>query len=131
MSDGGAGRELRMLAVGVDLIEISRIEGVVKRHGERFLKRVFTGRELAYAGGRLSALAARWAAKEAAAKALGTGIGAVSFIEIEVVCDGCGKPELFLHGEAARLAAQRNLKHFALSLSHAGGCALAMVVAQE
>ena len=120
-----------MLAVGVDLIEISRIEGVLKRHGERFLQRVYTERELAYAAGRLSALAARWAAKEATAKALGTGIGAVRFCEIEIVCDGCGKPELYLHGAAAELAAQRHLNRFAVSLSHAGGCALATVVAQE
>ncbi len=120
-----------MLAVGVDLVEISRIEGVLRRHGDRFLKRVYTERELAYAGGRLPALATRWAAKEAAAKALGTGIGAVSFSEIEVVCDGCGKPEVFLRGAAAQLAAQRNLNRFVVSLSHAGGCAMAMVVAQE
>jgi holo-[acyl-carrier protein] synthase len=120
-----------MLAVGVDLIEISRIERVLRRHGQRFLERVFTERELNYAAGRLSALAVRWAAKEATAKALGCGIGAVRFSEIEVVCDGCGKPELYLHGEAARLATQLGLHRFAVSLSHAGGCALATVVAQE
>lgn len=119
-----------MLAVGVDLIEISRIERVVQRHGQRFLGRVFTPGELDYAAGRPSALATRWAAKEATAKALGTGIGAVRFSEIEVVCDNCGKPELHLHGEAARLAAERGLHCFAVSLSHAGGCALATVVAQ-
>jgi holo-[acyl-carrier protein] synthase len=120
-----------MIAVGVDLVEISRIEGVLRRYGERFLRRVYTEQELAYAGGRLAALAARWAAKEATAKALGTGIGAVSFREIEVVCDGCGKPEIFLHHAAAQLATQRNLNRFVVSLSHAGGCAMAMVVAQE
>ncbi len=120
-----------MLAVGVDVIEIGRIARVLERRGERFLSRVYTERELAYAGGRLSALSARWAAKEAAAKALGTGIGAVSFCEIEVVCDASGRPELFLHGAAAQLAAERNLNHFAVSLSHSGECALAMVVAQE
>jgi holo-[acyl-carrier protein] synthase len=119
-----------VIAVGVDLIEISRIEAVLKRHGDRFLYRVYTERELAYAGGRLSALAARWAAKEAAAKALGTGIGQVAFREIEVVCDSQGKPELCLHGNAAHLAVRLNLSQFALSLSHTADFALAFVVAQ-
>jgi holo-[acyl-carrier protein] synthase len=120
-----------MLAVGVDLVEISRIDNAVQHHGERFLRRVYTERELAYARGRLSALAARWAAKEATAKALGTGIGSVSFCDIEVICDDRGRPELHLHGEAACLASQLNLNRFAVSLSHAGGFALAMVVAQD
>ena len=119
-----------MIAVGVDLIEISRIETVVERYGARFLERVYTEGELAYAAGRLSALAARWAAKEAAAKALGTGIGQVAFRELEVVCDAQGKPELRLHGNAAQLAARLNLRQFALSLSHTADYALAFVVAQ-
>jgi holo-[acyl-carrier protein] synthase len=120
-----------MLAVGVDLVEISRIDRAVRQHGDRFLSRVYTERELAYARGRLSALATRWAAKEAAAKALGTGIGSVSFRDIEVICDDHGKPELRLHGEAARLASHMNLSRFAVSLSHTGGFALAMVVARD
>jgi holo-[acyl-carrier protein] synthase len=119
-----------VIAVGVDLIEISRIEAMVERYGDRFLERVYTEGELAYAAGRLSALAARWAAKEAAAKALGTGIGQVAFLELEVVCDAQGKPELWLHGNAARLAARLNLGQFALSLSHTADYALAFVVAQ-
>lgn len=119
-----------MLAVGVDLVEISRIGAILERHGDRFLGRVYTDGELAYAGGRLSALAARWAAKEATAKALGTGIGQVGFQDIEVACDARGKPELVLHGEAARLAARLGLEQFALSLSHTADHALAFVVAQ-
>jgi holo-[acyl-carrier protein] synthase len=119
-----------VIAVGVDLIEISRIEAMVERYGGRFLERIYTERELAYAAGRLSALAARWAAKEAAAKALGTGIGQVAFRELEVVCDAQGKPELSLHGNAARLADRLNLKQFALSLSHTVDYAIAFVVAQ-
>jgi holo-[acyl-carrier protein] synthase len=119
-----------VIAVGVDLIEISRIETMVERYGDRFLERIYTEGELAYAAGRLSALAARWAAKEAAAKALGTGIGQVAFHELEVVCDAQGKPELWLHGNAARLAAHLNLRQFALSLSHTANYALALVVAQ-
>ncbi len=119
-----------MIAVGVDMVEISRIQAVLERQGDRFLRRVYTDRELAYANGRPSALATRWAAKEATAKALGTGIGPVSFREIEVVCDARGKPELYLHGNAARLAARLHLSQFVLSLSHAADYALALVVAQ-
>ena len=119
-----------MLAAGVDIVEISRIETMLERHGERFLQRVYTEGELAYAAGRLSTLAARWAAKEATAKALGTGIGQVSFQDIEVVCDGQGKPGLVLHGNAARLATHLHLDEFALSLSHTADYAVAFVVAQ-
>lgn len=119
-----------MIVVGVDLVEISRIEATLKRHGQRFLRRVYTDGELAYASQRPSALAARWAAKEATAKALGTGIGEVSFQEIEVLCDARGKPELYLHGNAAQLAARLRLNQFALSLSHAADYALAFVVAR-
>lgn len=118
-----------MIAVGIDVIEISRIEAALKRHGDRFLRRVYTEGELVYASQRPSALAARWAAKEAAAKALGTGIGPVGFQEIEVICDAQGKPELYLYGNAASRAARLRLSQFAVSLSHAAGCALALVVA--
>jgi holo-[acyl-carrier protein] synthase len=112
------------------MVEISRIEAALKRHGDRFLNRVYTDKELSYANQRPSALATRWAAKEAAAKALGTGIGPVGFQEIEIICDAKGKPELYLHGNAARLAAHLHLNQFALSLSHAADYALAFVVAQ-
>ncbi len=120
-----------MLAVGVDLVEISRVERVLQRHGERFLRRVYTEREVAYARGRAAALATRWAAKEAAAKAFGTGIGSIRFNEIEILCDEQGKPELHLHGRAAQLANQCQWKYLAVSLSHAGDCAIAFVVAQR
>lgn len=119
-----------MLAAGVDIVEISRIETILERQGERFLQRVYTEGELAHAKGRLSALAARWAAKEAVAKVLGTGIGQVSFQEIEVVCDELGKPDLVLHGNAVQLAARLHLDQFALSLSHTADYAVAFVVAQ-
>jgi len=123
-----AGQEHSVLAVGVDMVEISRIEAVLERHGDRFMQRVYTQGERAYANGRPSALAARWAAKEATAKALGTGIGQVSFQEIEVICNTRGKPDLHLYGNAARLAARLHLTQFALSLSHTADYALAFVV---
>jgi holo-[acyl-carrier protein] synthase len=119
-----------VLATGVDLIEMSRIVDVLDRHGNRFLERVYTPGELDYANGRVSALATRWAAKEATSKAMGTGIGLVGFREIEVVCDTNGKPELYLHGNAARLADQLRLERWTLSLSHTADYAVAFVVAQ-
>ena len=120
----------RVLAVGVDLIETKRIAEVLDRFGERFLRRVYTEGELAYANGRIAALATRWAAKEATAKALGTGIGAVNFNDIEVVCGRNGKPELVLRDRAAQLAADLNMQQFALSLSHTRHYAVAYVIAQ-
>lgn len=117
------------LAAGTDLVQIERIAAAVDRHGERFLQRVFTPGELVDCAGRPDSLAARWAAKEAAAKALGTGIGAVAFQEIEVVRDGAGRPTLRLTGAAAALAAVRGLTDWAVSLAHDGGFALAFVVA--
>jgi holo-[acyl-carrier protein] synthase len=125
-----ANQERAVIVLGLDMVEISRIEAVLKRHGNRFLCRVYTDQELAYVNERPPALAARWAAKEATAKALGTGIGLVGFQEIEVICDAQGKPELLLHGNAARQAARLHLDQFALSLSHTADYALAFVVAQ-
>jgi holo-[acyl-carrier protein] synthase len=117
------------LAAGTDLIEIDRVAGVVERHGDRFLQRVFTPDELAACEGRADSLAARWAAKEAVAKALGTGIGHVAWREIEVVLDDCRCPSLRFHGAAAALAADRGLTQWAISLAHDGGLAMAFVVA--
>lgn len=117
------------LTTGVDLISIARIAALIDRHGERFLQRVYTPGELAACEGRAESLAARWAAKEAAAKALGTGIGAVAFCEIEVVSDACRCPALRLHGAAAELAAERGLTQWSVSLAHDEGMAVAFVVA--
>ncbi|RME47295.1 MAG: holo-[acyl-carrier-protein] synthase [Chloroflexi bacterium] len=117
-----------MLVVGVDLIEIRRIEGVLSRHGNRFLDRVFTEAERSHCAGRAEALATRWAAKEAAAKALGTGIGDVRWRDIEVWCDERGKPHLRLHGGAQALAQSLGITELAVSLAHEGGQAIAFVV---
>ena len=118
-----------MLSVGVDLIEVRRIEEALARHGERFLERVFTPGEQAHCEGRVDALAARWAAKEAVAKALGTGVGDVRWREIEVVCDVRGKPYIQLHGAARELAEQLGVREMAISLSHTREYAVAFVVA--
>lgn len=117
------------LHTGVDIIEIERVEHAVKAHGDRFLKRVFTPIELKEAGHSYASLAARFAAKEAAAKALGTGFGQVAWKEIEVVRGPNREPVLCLHGEARRLADKLGLNHWSISLSHSREYAVAFVVA--
>ena len=116
------------VTTGVDLVEIDRFSGAVERHEQRFLKRVFTDRELEEVGNNLASLAARFAAKEAVSKALGTGIGPVSWREIEVLRGEARQPLLCLHGEAARLAESMGIHGWSLSLSHTHAYAIAMVV---
>lgn len=118
-----------MLATGIDLIEIDRLERAIQRHGDRFLRRVFTPAELDEVGGNPASLAARFAAKEAVAKALGTGIGTVTWLEIEVLRGPAREPNLHLMGAAARLASENRLHQWSLSLSHTHTHAIAMVVA--
>jgi holo-[acyl-carrier protein] synthase len=119
------------LSVGVDLIEIERVAAVLARHGSRFLERVYTAREVAYCRGRVPELAARFAAKEATAKALGTGMRGIRWRDIEVLPDGRGKPLLYLHGAARARAMELGLQEFAVSLSHSRDFAVAMVAARE
>ena len=122
-----------MFASGIDLIEVNRIEIAIARYGERFLGRVFTHSELAYCRGRPHQLAARFAAKEAVSKALGTGIqhrDGVAWQEIQIVSDDHGKPAVQLTGSAARRAERIGLSSFSLSLSHTREHAIALVVAQ-
>ena len=118
-----------MLRTGIDFIEVERIDEAILRHGDRFFQRFFTARELIDAGGRTPALAARFAAKEAVAKALGCGIGDVGWKEIEIVRRPNGEPQLVLHGAAQRLSDQLGLREWAISLSHTHEHALAMAVA--
>lgn len=119
-----------MLSVGIDLIEIARIKGVWERHGQRFLERVFTPREVAQSRGKAARLAGRFAAKEATAKALGTGMRGVAWREIEVVQLRSGKPTLQLHGRAQRIAEQQGLRELAVSISDTDLLATAIVVVQ-
>lgn len=114
--------------VGVDLVEIRRIEDAFTRWGERFLARVFTSTEAADAGGQPASLAMRFAAKEAASKALGTGIGPVSWREIEVSVGERGRPLLVLHGAAQDLARRLGVTKTAVSLTDTKDHALAMVI---
>jgi len=119
------------LETGIDLVEIARIERAVARLGERFLNRVFTSAELAYCRGRMAQLAARFAAKEAVGKVLGTGLwrDGVSWQQIEVINQPGGKPYLHLSGAAANHAASLNLTHWSLSITHTNIEAIAFVVA--
>ena len=121
-----------MLRCGIDLIDIERVAAGIERHGERFMQRFFTPGERADCEDRPARLAARLAAKEAVAKALGTGIGAVRWRDIELRCEGAeGRPELRLHGAAARVAAGLGLRHWDVSLTHTAGQAAAVAVAQQ
>lgn len=118
-----------ILKTGIDIIEIPRIQAALDRHGERFLQRVFTPAEIAECRGRAEALAVRFAAKEAATKALGTGIGLVSWREIETLHKNSGEPYLNLHGRAVLISEFLGLKNWAVSLSHSNEDAIAVVVA--
>lgn len=120
-----------ILKTGIDLIEIHRIQRAYERHGQRFLERVFTTSEIAEACDRPESLAIRFAAKEAAVKALGTGIGPVSWLEVETLHRPSGEPYLILHGRAEKIARALGLVTWAVSLTHSQDMAAAVVVATE
>ncbi len=117
------------IAVGIDIIEIARIQRTYDDFGERFLNRVFTERERERYRGRVNELAARFAAKEATSKVLGTGIVGIRWREMEVLPNRRGKPVLILHGQAAERARQLGLTDFSVSLTHSRTDAMAFVVA--
>lgn len=117
------------LATGIDLLEIDRLRDAIATHGERFLQRVFTPRELEANAKKVESLAGRFAAKEAVAKALGCGIGDVSWKEIEILRAESGAPQLVLHGAAERMAKELGLTSWSISLSHSQSHAVAMAVA--
>jgi len=121
-----------IVGLGTDLAEIPRIERSIERFGDRFLERIFTPAEIAYCRRKKSSaesFAARFAAKEAGAKALGTGISfGVGWHDFEVRRAPSGKPSLHLTGRAAELAARLRVTGINLSLTHTGTLALAVVV---
>lgn len=121
--------------LGIDIVETSRIRQVIERHGEQFLNRVYTPAEQAVGKIRASAhhfYAGRWAAKEAAAKALGCGIGSeCSFNEIEVIDSAIGVPSLFFTGSAAKTAAALGAKNVRVSITHEREYAAAVVIIEE
>jgi len=117
------------LVSGVDLVDIARIREAIDRHGERFIARIFTEAEQRECNGRFSSLAARFAAKEATAKALGCGIGDVGWLDIEVKGDENHAPHLYLYGEGEKRAKRLGLSDWSVSLSHTENQAIAFVVA--
>ena len=124
-----------IIGSGIDMVEIRRIQHAVDRYGQRFLDRVYTQSEQAYCLRKRNSgesLAARFAAKEAGAKALGTGISyGVSWLEIEVVREPSGRPTLKFHGRAGEIAARMGMAHAALSITHTAELAMASVVLEN
>ena len=121
-----------MLRTGVDLIEIERVRKALDRHGARFLNRVFTEAEIVQSCGRIESLAGKFAAKEAAAKALGTGVwrNGIDWRDFVVCKDPeSGAPELLLHDAAAERAGRLGLGTWSVSISHDRTHAVAFVVA--
>ena len=111
------------------MIEIARIERALSRHGDRFLRRFFTEQEIDFCAGRPARLAGRFAVKEAVSKALGTGIGDFNWTDVEIVCDGRGKPELVHHESARDTASSQGLARWSISISHTETHAIGLAVA--
>jgi holo-[acyl-carrier protein] synthase len=124
-----------IVGTGIDITEVPRIREVIERHGERFLKRIFTEGEIQYCeskANRMERYAARFAAKEAGMKAIGTGWNhGVRWRDIEVARKPGGRPTLLLHGKAAEFAAKLGATNIALSLTHTAEEAMAQVILES
>jgi holo-[acyl-carrier protein] synthase len=118
--------------MGVDIAEVDRIQAAIERHGEPFLRRVFTAAEREYCQqfkNKYERYAGRFAAKEAAMKALGTGWRrGVRWVDFEVVRESSGRPTIRLDGEAAKIANQIGVQRVSLSITHTAEQALAQVI---
>jgi len=119
------------VAVGIDIIEVERVRKVYERHGERFLQRVFTEREVLQCRGKVVRLAGRFAAKEAISKALGTGMHGVKWRELEIVQLRSGRPTVRLHGFAKLRAEQLGLSAFDVSITDVALLSVAVAVAVQ
>ena len=124
-----------IVGTGIDIAEVPRIAESIARFGERFLRRLYTEGEIRYCdskANRVERYAARFAAKEAAMKALGTGWNhGVRWRDIEVVRKPGGRPTISFHGKAAEIVAQLGANHVALSLSHTPEQAIASVILES
>jgi holo-[acyl-carrier protein] synthase len=124
---------MEIVAHGIDLVDCPRIEEMIKRHGERFVNRVFTVNEQAYAEANknsIEKLAGRFAAKEAILKLIGTGWrGKIAWTDIEVINNSTGQPEITLRGEVEKLADKLGIKHISVSITHTANFAIASAVA--
>jgi holo-[acyl-carrier protein] synthase len=119
------------IAVGIDIIEVGRIRKVFEKHGERFLQRVYTEREVWQCRGKATRLAGRFAAKEAISKALGTGLHGVAWREMEIVQLRSGRPTVTLHGNAKQRAELLGLSAFDVSIADLAEFSIAVAVAVQ
>jgi holo-[acyl-carrier protein] synthase len=121
-----------IVGMGIDIAEVGRVKAAIERHGEAFLRRLYTHREREYCErfkNKYERYAGRFAAKEAAMKALGTGWSrGVRWVDVEVVRQSGGRPTLALHGEAAKIAQGLNVENVALSITHTASQAFAQVI---
>ncbi len=118
------------LRSGVDIIEVDRIDNAILRHGQRFFDRFYTSQELIDSDGQTPSLAARFAAKEAILKLMGTGWrGKIAWTDIEVVNNPAGQPEVALDGEVKELAEKLGIEHISVSITHTANFAIASAVA--
>jgi len=124
---------MEIVAHGIDLVDCPRIEQMIQRHGERFVKRVFTAAEQAYAQknkNEVEKLAGRFAAKEAILKLVGTGWrGKIAWTDIEIINNAAGQPEVTLSGEVRKIADKLGIKHISISITHTANFAIASAVA--
>jgi len=124
---------MEIVAHGIDLVDCPRIEKMVEEHGERFINRVFTTAEQAYAEAnkdRIEKLAGRFAAKEAVLKLVGTGWrGKIAWTDVEIVNNKAGQPEVNLCGEVNKIAERLGIKHISVSITHTANFAIASAVA--
>ncbi|MBA7639262.1 Holo-[acyl-carrier-protein] synthase [subsurface metagenome] len=124
---------MEIVAHGIDLVDCPRIEEMIKRHDERFINRIFTAAEQAYAEAnkdRIEKLAGRFAAKEAILKLMGTGWrGKIAWTDIEIVNNPAGQPQVTLSGEVKKLAEKFGIKHISVSITHTANFAIASAVA--
>ena len=121
-----------IVGIGIDLAEVDRVREAIERHGRRFVERIYTSAEIAYVerkANRYERYAARFASKEAAMKAIGTGWKrGVRWQDFEVTNLPSGRPTLQLHGEAAKIAGELGVRHIALSITHTAQHGLAIVI---
>ena len=124
---------MEIIAHGIDLVDCPRIEAMIERHGERFVQRIFTAAEQAYAESnknKIEKLAGRFAAKEAILKLMGTGWrGKIAWTDIEVVNNNSGQPEVTLSGEVKKIADKLGIEHISVSITHTANFAIASAVA--
>ena len=124
---------MEIIAHGIDLVDCPRIEEMVARHGERFVQRIFTAAEQAYAESnknKIEKLAGRFAAKEAILKLMGTGWrGKIAWTDIEIINNSSGQPEVTLAGEVEKIADKLGIKHISVSITHTANFAIASAVA--